>query len=142
MGQLNHIDITPYLNIPYKHGGRSKRGVDCLGIVRLFYQNEFNVSLPDYNYSESWEDDGHNYVQDGLYEHCIRVKNPLPYCIVGFKTRGSYVMDHMGLMLLDSISFLHAAINQFTVVGKLTQPYWRDGLYGFFRVKDLDKWQK
>lgn len=44
-----------YLNIPFKHLGRDFAGCDCFGLVQLFYNQEFNLKLPEYaDYQESW----------------------------------------------------------------------------------------
>jgi len=38
------IDTVKYLGIPYKHGGDDKDvGVNCYGLAKLFYRQEFNI---------------------------------------------------------------------------------------------------
>jgi cell wall-associated NlpC family hydrolase len=47
------MDFSKYINIPYVKGGRDidnpDNGLDCWGLVVLFYKNEFNVILPTYD---------------------------------------------------------------------------------------------
>lgn len=37
-----------YLNIPFVERGRSRYGVDCYGLVRMVYQEQRGIELPDY----------------------------------------------------------------------------------------------
>ena len=44
-----------YLKIKHLHLGRTFKGCDCFGLIRLFYQEEFQIELPDYpEYEEQW----------------------------------------------------------------------------------------
>ena len=50
--------IIKALQIPYKKWGSDWNGVDCYGIVRLFYKEVCGIELPDirtYRWWESWE---------------------------------------------------------------------------------------
>lgn len=42
------MNLDRYIGIPHKPCGRSFDGVDCWGLVLLFYLNELRISLPDY----------------------------------------------------------------------------------------------
>jgi cell wall-associated NlpC family hydrolase len=49
------MNYIKYLQIPFHHLGRDFKGCDCFGLVRLFYREEFNITLPDYtDYEENW----------------------------------------------------------------------------------------
>ena len=48
------MNVNKYIGIPYKHGGYNFDGCDCWGLVRLFYQEEFNLTLATESYEETW----------------------------------------------------------------------------------------
>jgi cell wall-associated NlpC family hydrolase len=51
------MDFNKYveMNIPFKEKGRDLGGLDCWGLVKLFYQEELGITLPDYqeNYKKT-----------------------------------------------------------------------------------------
>ena len=57
MGQSKYEQIArQFLGIPYRHGGRDRKGLDCLGLVHLFYR-ELGIKVPDNDgqpYANDW----------------------------------------------------------------------------------------
>lgn len=37
-----------YVGIPFAQGGRGEAGVDCWGLLRLVYEREYKILLPEY----------------------------------------------------------------------------------------------
>ena len=46
IGDLNWLN--DYVGLPYKFGGRDYDGVDCYGLTKLIYAEEYGVELPDW----------------------------------------------------------------------------------------------
>lgn len=40
--------LNDYVGIPYVSLGRTRRGVDCYGLIKLVYENEYGEILPDW----------------------------------------------------------------------------------------------
>ena len=41
-------DLTPYIGLPYRLGGRDRDGIDCYGLVRLALGEVWGLDLPAY----------------------------------------------------------------------------------------------
>ena len=53
------IDVSEYIGTPYKSRGRSlEEGVDCFGLVKIYYENELGLDMGDYWYEHDWWKDG------------------------------------------------------------------------------------
>ena len=136
------IDIVKYLGIPYKHEGENFDGIDCYGLLKLFYREEFNAIAPDYKYDEEWRLKDFNYLEEEFWQYCEKIKTPERYCIVGFRMLGKPVMCHIGIVMHDMNSFLHIPDGEQVCIESLSNRMWKRALYGFYRVKDIKRWQK
>lgn len=101
-------DYIEYLTIPYLHQGRTDKGADCFGLLRLYYLNELGIDLPDFteDYPPEWWKTSKNYFLD-LYSkfNFSRVDSPQVHDLVMFKNSATAV-GHVGIILDDS-NFLH-----------------------------------
>lgn len=44
------VSYTDYLGIKYVWGGNSKKGTDCSGLVKMYYDEQLNIKLPRTSY--------------------------------------------------------------------------------------------
>lgn len=137
MEQNKYKEIArQFLGIPYKHGGRDRKGLDCLGLAHLFYKT-LGIQLPT--------DDGQPYTTDwyksdperflrGLLQvgKAVNINTePLkPLDLVYFRVGGA--VTHAGVMI-DRVSFLHVMTGQQVRITPLN-PAWRRRLRGARRL--------
>ncbi len=135
---MKRIDITKYLDIPYKHLKSSFAEVDCLGLARLFYKTEFGILLPDPAYDEDWNKNGENLIVEGYDEICEKVDAPGRYGMVGFMLPGESVEHHLGVVMWDCEQFLHSPLNQKSRLEKLSHPVWKKSVTSYYSVKGVN----
>lgn len=120
-----------YQRIPYKIGGRDRDGLDCWGLVRLIYAEQFQREIPsltgDY---DNLEDVKH------LHELVARdieqwTKVELAECgdIVLFNHAGA---PHVGI-ITEPGKFLHIRAGTTSLNERLSSPHWRSRIRGFYR---------
>jgi hypothetical protein len=42
-----------YIGLPFRKGGRARDGLDCYGLVRLFWQEQIGLTLPRYDQADN-----------------------------------------------------------------------------------------
>lgn len=101
------MNLISYLKIPHQHLGRVTQGCDCLGLVTLFYKQEFNITLPEYlGYETNW------YITDAVNVMKLftnfgfkKVKAEPEYGDVLLISQARY-LKHLGVVV-DKGDFLH-----------------------------------
>lgn len=125
-----------FLGIPYRHGGRDREGLDCVGLVHLFYQ-ELGIKVPDTDgrpYSTDWYKKDPERLLRGLLQvgRPVDLKTePLqPLDLVYFRMGGA--ITHAGVMI-DQHSFLHVLTRKTVQISSLN-PAWKRRLQGARRL--------
>jgi len=132
---MDGIKITQYLGIPFLHLGRDRNGLDCYGLVCLFYRENFGIELPDYRYEKDWDHLGLSIIQDEYSKNFIQIDDPVKYGVVTFKNLGSRIERHIGIMI-DDISFMHVPDNGGVCIEKLSHPVWSRQRGSFYRLSE------
>lgn len=103
----------------------------CIGLVREVYRRR-GIEIPDFNYTSI--EDEHLVIENEKDNLTEKIDVPEPYCIVTFRTVGPYV-THMGVVLEDCKTFIHAARNKNVCIQKLNHPFWGQ------RIKEFRRWK-
>ena len=122
-----------YINIPFKDWGRDLDGCDCWGLVRLVYQNEFDIALPDF--SEQYDINDPKLLHELIAqqkEGWEPVNEPEAGCVVLFRMFGSE--SHVGIAV-SSTHFLHAREKYASAVESFQSTEWKDRIAGYFKYK-------
>lgn len=109
-GELRQDLIRPlsdYVGIHFSdHGGDRIAGLDCWGLVRLWYREQLNIELLTYSSYYSWVEDsvGISAAFEEETQHWNLITTPKIHDVVIFKI--AKVFRHVGVMI-DSCRFLH-----------------------------------
>ncbi|NLY90253.1 MAG: C40 family peptidase [Firmicutes bacterium] len=137
MEQNNYEEYArEFLGIPYRHGGRDRHGLDCLGLAYLFYK-KLGINLPNGDgqpYTTDWYKIDPERLLRGLERvgRAVNLKTePLkPLDLVYFQVGGA--ITHAGVMV-DQHSFLHVMNGQQVRVSPLNLA-WKRRLRGARRL--------
>lgn len=126
--------VQKYLGVPYRHGGRSLDGLDCLGLIHMFYQ-DCGIPVPDGDgkaYDTRWVfTDPERYLRGLLRVGGEASLNDLRQLdLVYFRLLG--FVSHGGIMV-DPYRFIHVMQHQRVHLTCLT-PAWRRRLVGARRL--------
>jgi hypothetical protein len=123
-----------YIGIPFLDKGRDTNGIDCWGLVRLVYKQEYNIDLP--NFSTDYEADDAERMRDLLAQYkegWEKIDTPTEGCIVLFNILG--VESHMGIAV-SSTHFLHARDHYDSAIESFDSVGWRNRITGFYKYSE------
>lgn len=123
-----------FYRIPWKTGGRDKRGADCWGFIRLVALEVFGKNMPllDEDYESI---DNRKLLEDLIFQNSRyfkRVEQPEPGDVLLFKIIGHN--SHVGIMLNNN-DFAHMWHGTGVCVERFTGPQWLNRLQGFYRYE-------
>ena len=125
------MKYNKYIGLPYAANGRDESGIDCWGLVRLFYKQEFNIDLPSYTGE-----------YDGAYDTRIlqmvaEYKNnweqpsePEVGSVIVFNILGEPF--HVGVYIGEG-KFIHAREGMDSVIESVNSPKWAKRVEGYYK---------
>lgn len=122
-----------FLGIPYKHLGRSWKGVDCYGLLLLYYKELFNIELKDWWYEKDWSKKGHNYFLNNYPNVAIKVNVPKVHDAVLFYTDiNTKVVNHAGIFV--EANGVLQALKSGVAYTNINSPVLRTRIEGYYRI--------
>jgi cell wall-associated NlpC family hydrolase len=110
----------PWLGVPYRYGGISRRGIDCSGLA-LSILGELGVTLP------------RTVAEQRKMGREVGLEEVSPGDLLFFRMRSARV-DHVGVAL-DRTRFVHASVSRGVVVDHLMSEYYSNRVAGARRVR-------
>lgn len=123
-----------YVGIPYKEKGRDLDGVDCWGLLRLVYSEEFKINLPSF-VTDYVENDTLR-IQELIAQYkegWTQLEEPEEGCTVLFKVLGTE--SHVGIAI-SSTHFLHAREGQYSTIESFESRAWKNRIVGYFKYTE------
>lgn len=123
-----------YIGIPYKVHGRDINGIDCWGLVRLIYSEQFGIDLPSFSADYSESDTVRIQELIAQYkEGWEQLDKPQEGCVVLLRVLGTE--SHVGVAINDK-QFLHAKSNCVSSVENFNSVSWKNRIIGYFKYSE------
>jgi len=125
------MNYEKYIGLPYKELGRDVTGIDCWGLVRLFYKQELGIDLPSYAdlYTSSRDPDLpatiESHKDSWLLSDTADIGDVCLFNIYGEPL-------HVGIYIGNN-KFIHARDGKDSVVESLDSTQWSKRFQGFYK---------
>lgn len=93
--------VHKYVGIPFKSLGRTVDGCDCWGLVRLIYQRELRIALPEYGEISATDlkEVSKHITENNDHEPWKVFVEPKEFDVVVMKFYGSKRVGHVGVIV-------------------------------------------
>jgi sulfur carrier protein ThiS len=120
-----------YIGIPYQEKGRDENGIDCWGLVRLIYKQEYDIDLP--SFVNDYAENDTLRIQDLIAQYkegWAQLEQPEEGCVVLFRILGTE--SHIGVAI-SATHFVHARENYSSAVESFDSTSWKNRIIGYFK---------
>lgn len=95
-----------YLDTPFHHQGRTKWGIDCVGLI-VCSARDCGIEVEDFTAYRKFAHD--NTLEEKLLEYCYQIDELEDGCIVQYKWKqiGDYTTKHLAIYLGEGL-IIHA----------------------------------
>lgn len=123
-------------NIPFLEKGRTEIGLDCWGLIQLFYKRELNIVLP--GYTECYKTTKDSSIADKIFSESLtnweNVDEPQNGDVVLCRMRNRPM--HVGVYKEPGF-MLHIEEGCSPILERLDGIKWQKRILGIFRLKSL-----
>lgn len=128
------MNLDKYIGIPFRPHGRTFDGCDCWGLVRLVYQHEKDIILPDYSnqYEKCQGDKNVPFLISRESESWEEIENPKPLDLILILSGGR--PEHIA-MVASKKKMLHTTSSVDSCLEDFNSFRWRPNIVGFYRRK-------
>ena len=129
------MQLEKYLGLAHTYGR-----LDCITLVRLFYEQEFGIyiNLPTYSHSRRWMTEITVEKLDYWAKQCaekVSLTDAKNYDLIVFKSFNSNFITHFGLFLMPN-RMLHVEEEQTSSITTLSD-YWVERIHAVYRLYAL-----
>ena len=127
--------MNQYIGIPFIDGGRNSEGCDCWGLVKLIYENELGIELPDFNISaldtpaviEAMDSGKRKQWRDTSLE-------PEKYDVVALHIGQKHfnMVNHVGIYMGNGM-FIHTLQRTASMMNRMGDAQWKSRVLGVYR---------
>lgn len=99
--------IAEWIGVPHVYNGRDKRGVDCYGLVWLYYRDVLGLMMPDWYCADSSKLWVMRFMDKEVRDRLVVIDKPEDNCIAVIKRNS--ISNHIGVIYGDG--FFHCLEN-------------------------------
>ena len=130
--------VDRYIGIPFVDGGRTIKGLDCWGLFRLVYSEQFGIELPSYGEISAMDLLTVARAINGGQEDWFVPPDPREFDAVALRLYSHGWIAHVGV-LTDPKHVLHIEHNTDSVVVPINHHTVKHRIAGFRRHREAEK---